>query len=221
MKSGVVLVAAGSGRRFGQSLPKQFLSIAGKPLFLHSLDVFNKCPRVKEIVVVVAKCFFHKVTKRVERLGTRKTIKVVLGGSFRGASVRNGVKAISPKLDVLLVHDAARPGVTPDIVKRVEDAAFKKGAALAAWPLPDTLKRGSKTGRVIKTIPRENLWLAQTPQGFRMNIARQFLLKPKKNATDDVELVERRNIPVALVLGSPTNLKVTYSHDLKFCEGFL
>jgi 2-C-methyl-D-erythritol 4-phosphate cytidylyltransferase len=131
------------------------------------------------------------------------------------------VRALSLDLDVILVHDTARPLVSRSIIERVARAASKKGAALAAWPLPDTLKSADKAGRVLKTIPRKNLWLAQTPQGFRRDVAMDCLLKPSSTATDDVELAERKGYRVVLVQGAPTNMKVTYPHDFSICEAIL
>jgi 2-C-methyl-D-erythritol 4-phosphate cytidylyltransferase len=215
MKVGAVLLAAGASRRFGGSRPKQFLTLKGGPLFLFSLSAFLRVPSVKEIVVVVPKNFSSSKIPR------DKKIKTVPGGSFRGESVRNGVKALSANIDVVLVHDTARPLVSRDIIERVARAAHKKGAALAAWPLPDTLKWADAGARVKKTIPRKNLWLAQTPQGFRRRVALDCLLKPSATATDDAELAERKGVRVQLVEGAPTNMKVTYPHDFAICEAIL
>jgi 2-C-methyl-D-erythritol 4-phosphate cytidylyltransferase len=111
--------------------------------------------------------------------------------------------------------------ITRDIVERVAQAALKHGAALAAWPLPDTLKWAAANERVKKTVPIKNLWLAQTPQGFKRAVALKCLLKPSRSATDDVELAQRRGVRVQLVKGAPTNIKVTYPHDLDLCRALL
>lgn len=215
LSSGVILLAAGSSTRFGRPVPKQFLRLEREPLFMKSLRVFSAHVSVKHIVVVTQANQFALVHKWIKRL-KKKNISLVAGGSFRGASVRNGMAAMPP-CDVVLVHDSARPLVSREIIRDVERAAQKDGVALAAWPLPDTLKKGKGT-RVQKTIPRANLWLAQTPQGFQFPIAKKCLLEPSISATDDVELAERRGFKVTLVAASPTNMKVTFPTDLLLCQ---
>lgn len=182
------------------------------------LSVFVRMPSVREIVIVSAPDRIRFIEMQVRQLKTKKPIVVVAGGSLRGDSVRNGVRALSKKIDVVLVHDAARALVTSDIVRRVEAAAEKNGVALAAWPLADTLKLATSNLLVKKTIPRQQLWLAQTPQGFRRDVALKCLLKPSATATDDVELAQRKGYKVALVDGSAINFKVTYPTDLKLCR---
>ncbi len=221
-------MAAGAGRRFKMSagqkpprrsvLPKQFLPFDGEPLFMRSVRAFARHPSVEEIVIVHPKGFEGLVRRWVHRLKGRKKILSVKGGAFRGASVRNGVLALSKKIHIILVHDAARPLVTGAIIRRVERAALRNGAALAAWPLPDTLKLSSSSRRVKKTVPRRDLWLAQTPQGFRRDVAIKCLINALPNATDDAALAERRGFKVALVDGASFNLKVTTPEDLKICR---
>jgi 2-C-methyl-D-erythritol 4-phosphate cytidylyltransferase len=148
----------------------------------------------------------------------KKKWSVVDGGRFRGASVRNGYRALSPELSVVLVHDAARPMIDPDVIRRVEKASRETGVALAAWPLPDTLKQATSHRTVRRTIPRDGLWLAQTPQGFRQSVARSCLLHPSPSATDDAALAERKGFSVRLVLGSPMNFKITYPYEMRLCR---
>ncbi len=202
----------------GGEKPKQFLSLNGRPLFMAPFSIFARMPSVREIVVVTSAANRKFVETQLRKSKTRKNVAVVEGGARRGDSVRNGVKALSSFIDVVLVHDAARPMVTADIARRVEVAAKKTGAALAAWPLADTLKLSTTDHRVKKTIPRKQLWLAQTPQGFRRDVALKCLLKPSATATDDVELAQRKGFKVAIVEGSATNFKVTYPTDLNLCR---
>jgi 2-C-methyl-D-erythritol 4-phosphate cytidylyltransferase len=108
--------------------------------------------------------------------------------------------------------------LSPDIVRRVISTTQKRGVALAAWPLSDTLKLTGKAGRVKKTVSRDQFWCAQTPQGFRRAIAEKCLLHPSPTATDDAELAERRGFPVSVVVGSPTNIKVTFPRDLEIAK---
>lgn len=221
MATGVVLLAAGSGNRFGGRVPKQFLPFNGEPLFVASLRVFGSVPSVTEIVLVAPAGRTKELQRRVPRLPARVSVHVVDGGSFRGASVKNGLKALSAAVKIVLVHDSARPMVTADIVRRVESAARRTGCALAAWPLADTLKKEGRRRRVGKTIPRSGLWVAQTPQGFRRDVAIKCLMNPRPGATDDVALAESRRSPVEIVEGSPTNIKVTTPHDLRLCRALL
>lgn len=215
---GVILLAAGSGRRFGGSLPKQFQRVNGVPLLLRSLRVFQTLPFVNDIAVVVSPEHQVRVTSLLKREKGRRPMTVVKGGAYRGASVRNGFFALATTDRVVLVHDSARPLVTADIVRRVFKSALSKGAALAAWPLGDTLKLAARNGRVQKTIPRHQLYLAQTPQGFRRDVAEKCLARPSRTATDDVQLAERRGYPVFVVEGGPSNFKVTYPFDLELCR---
>ena len=218
MRCGVLLLAAGAGRRFGSSISKQFAPFHGVPLFVHSLRVFSVLREVIEIVIVVPKPLVIRIEGFMKKIKINKTIHVISGGSYRGESVRNGLKRLTKKVDLVLVHDAARPLLSADVVRRVMTAAQKRGVALAAWPLSDTLKLAGNNGRVKKTIPRESLWCAQTPQAFRRAIAEKCLLTPSPTATDDTELAERHGIPVWVVVGSPTNIKVTYPRDLEIAK---
>ncbi len=167
----------------------------------------------------------------VRRHGFRKVRAVVEGGRERADSVRRGLRAAPKDTSVVLIHDAARPLVSRDVVERVIAAARRTGAALAAWPVPDTLKESKgrrakgkrqKTGRLLvkRTISRHKLWLAQTPQGFRWPLAER-LMESGGSPTDDVQWAERAGHPVEMVLGSPRNFKVTVPEDFKFCEAIL
>jgi len=219
--TGVVLLAAGTSDRFGLRRPKPLVSLNGEPLFLKSFREFSRLPSVCEISLVVRSGEEKTYQRFLNRFKSKKKIHLISGGRFRGASVRNGVLALSKRVTLILVHDAARPLVNSKIIGRVEKAALKYGAALAAWPLGDTLKLSGKGGRVKKTIPRKNLWLAQTPQGFRRKTALKYLIRPTSEATDDVELVERKGHPVKIVMGDPRNLKVTYPFDLTVCRALV
>jgi 2-C-methyl-D-erythritol 4-phosphate cytidylyltransferase len=212
VSTGVILLAAGIGRRFGGTSPKQFLSLNNKPLYQHSLSVFRRIPSVGEIVLVVSPAKVASFQKM--KFAGLPHMTVTAGGSYRGESVRNGLRAFRTKPSVVLIHDSARPLVDSAMVRNVESAAKKFGVALAAWPLPDTLKE-EKNGMVKRTIPRKNLWLAQTPQGFRWSIAVKCLIHPRPDATDDVDLAQRKGFKVKIVIGSPKAMKVTVPMDLK------
>jgi 2-C-methyl-D-erythritol 4-phosphate cytidylyltransferase len=219
MRAGVVLLAAGIGRRFGGKVPKQFLSLGGHPLFYWPLRTFSKVSEISEIVLVVPSRRQKAIESAVRRWRVRKLKTVVAGGETRNESVCRGVQALSPELDVVLIHDAARALVPVSLVREVARAAARYGASLAAVPVGDTLKRGSPKGLVKETVSRDGLWAAQTPQAFRMNLAHWFR-SPVKQVTDDVQVFEKSGAKVKLVNGSPMNLKVTVPEDFKLCEAY-
>lgn len=221
MSVGVILVAAGRGRRFNAAgVPKQFRPLQGRPLYQWSLGVFERTPEVTSVVVVVPVDRRLSVAKEIARAKFRKVSAVVPGGAERADSVRAGLRALPP-CKVVLIHDAARALVTSEVVVRVARAARRTGAALAAWPVPDTVKEASgKSGAralVRRTVPRAGLWLAQTPQGFRREESRRFF-EISGALTDDVQVFERANRPVEIVLGSAQNFKVTLPEDFALCE---
>lgn len=220
---GVVLVAGGRGRRFGPAArkPKQFLPLAGKPLLYWSLRTFQASPAVSDVVVVVPRDFLAWTGSFLRRQKLSKVSAVVEGGPERADSVWRGYVSLPRRDDVVLVHDAARPLVTREIVTRVAQAARRYGAALAAWPVPDTVKVEGRAAIVRKTMPRQGLWLAQTPQGLRRDWAEKYLPRPGQRFTDDVQRAEKAGRAVQLVLGAPQNFKVTLPEDFKMCERLL
>lgn len=224
MKAAAVVVAAGRGTRFGASRPKQFLPLRGKPLLHWSLRAFQRTKDVTAVVLVVSADRLDWAAAYCRRERLNKVVAVVPGGAERSDSVRNGVMACPAEADVLLIHDAARALVPPDVISKVARAAVKRGAALAAWPVPDTLKLAAEGSfpRVKKTVPRAGLWLAQTPQAFRRDVARKLFSKPApRGMTDDVQLAERAGIPVELVPASSANFKVTLPDDFKMAKALL
>jgi 2-C-methyl-D-erythritol 4-phosphate cytidylyltransferase len=215
----VVLVAAGTGRRFGKA--KQFQRLGGQPLLYWPLRTFDGTPCVKDVVLVVAADRLAWGRRFVKRAGFKKVRAVVSGGRERADSVRAGLAAVSPEIDVVLIHDAARALVSRDIVERVSAAAQRNGAALAARPVADTVKGAVAKGNrsfVKRTIPRGGLWLAQTPQGFRADVAARIAPRLSSSLTDDVQAAERLGIPVEIVLGSAQNFKVTVPEDFELCR---
>lgn len=212
-------MAAGSGRRFGGE--KQFHVLNGRPLLAWPLRTFEKTPGIDEVVLVVAKERVGWARRFVNRSGFKKVAAVVPGGRERADSVRAGLAAVSSKRRVVLIHDAARALVSRDIVERVIVAARRSGAALAARPVADTVKRAVPKGDrfiVKQTLPRSGLWLAQTPQGFRGEVAHRIAPRLSSHLTDDVQAAERLGIPVEIVLGSARNFKVTVPEDFALCR---
>jgi 2-C-methyl-D-erythritol 4-phosphate cytidylyltransferase/2-C-methyl-D-erythritol 2,4-cyclodiphosphate synthase len=211
---GAIVAAAGAGLRAG--VAKQWLALGGETVLRRSARLLAGCDLVDDLVVVVPPG--EEARGQAELAGLGKGARAVAGGAARADSVRNGLAAL-PGCAVVLVHDAARPFATPDLVRRVAEAASAGGAALAAVQVTDTVKRaaGEAAPRVAETLDRSALWLAQTPQGFR----RDLLLRGyaaagagASAATDECALVERLGAPVTLVPGEAGNFKLTTPDDV-------
>lgn len=213
----VIIAAAGESKRLKARVRKPYLTINGKPLLLHNIQIFSRIPSVKEIIIAIN----AKDRTRAQRLARdvkAVPVRLVTGGATRQESVANGLKAVSPNSRFILVHDAARPFVAkPDIIRLIKTVR-RSGAAILAVPVVDTIKRASQTeGQLMieETItPRKSLWAAQTPQGFRKEILVKALSHPLKDATDDSFMVEMMGYPVTVVQGSAENIKVTTPVDL-------
>jgi 2-C-methyl-D-erythritol 4-phosphate cytidylyltransferase len=216
----VILPAAGRSSRFAdRHYKKPFATLEGRAVWLHSAQRFLARDDVKQLLVVISpedrEHFDQKFAANVAVLG----IDVVDGGAERADSVARALALVKPEIDLVAVHDAARPCIADELIARVFEAAAAGGAAIVALPVAATLKRVAAEGTIRETVPREGLWEAQTPQVFR----RQLLLDAYAqrggfNATDEAQLVERLGHPVAVVRGSPLNLKITTQEDLRLAE---
>ncbi len=210
-----IIAAGGSGRRLGAAKPKQLIDIGGGSILHHSVHAFHRHPRIDDIVVVLpqgtATAFaFDGAGGRTPELRT------AVGGARRQDSVANAFDMVSERTDVVLIHDAARPFVTADLIDRTIDAAAAHGAAIAALQSRDTVKRVDASGTIVDTIPRETIYLAQTPQGFRRDVlARAVAIgRAGVEATDEALLAERAGYTVYVVDGDPGNMKITTEEDL-------
>jgi len=220
-----VVPAGGCGERMVSNVPKQFLTLGAVPLLVHALQSFESSSIITEIILVVpeedcAYCRDHILPI----YGLKKISRIVGGGRRRQDSVLNGVQATNQNSDIVVIHDAARPFVTEKMIIDVIKAARKHGAAIAAVPLRDTVKRVSGDGLINETLSREELWAAQTPQAFQ----REILLRAHEqgkadgvDATDDAFLVERMGLSVSIVEGSSRNIKVTRPEDLQMGQAIL
>ncbi len=219
--TGVIVAAAGEGRRLGFALPKALVPLAGLPLFLHSVRTFSSLAFVREIVLVLPGEWIDRVRARHGReLMRRKVIAMVAGGARRQDSVLEGLEATTAP--VILVHDAARPLVSRRAVKDVAVAAARHGAAVLAAPAVDTVKIADDRGRVLETPDRSKVWLAQTPQGFRRRVLlNAYRLNGDRDATDDVQLVERARGKVMIVPSDNANFKITTPEDLSRAKKLL
>jgi 2-C-methyl-D-erythritol 4-phosphate cytidylyltransferase / 2-C-methyl-D-erythritol 2,4-cyclodiphosphate synthase len=215
MHVAAILAAAGLGTRIGGDLPKQFRDLGdGTDMLRRSLRTLVECPLVTEIVVA----FPPDRVADVDSLGGRKPIVSVAGGPRRQDSVANALAKVSDVADLIVIHDAARPFASLDLFERTIRAAASHGAAIAALPVTDTVKQvaGANHGKVIRaTLPRETIYLAQTPQAFKREVLAQALANGAELvATDEAMLVERAGMPVHIVEGEPGNIKVTTPDDL-------
>ncbi len=196
--------------------PKPWVPLAGKPLFLHALESFHALPWVGRIVLVTERKLRARADALVRERGLRKVVRVVAGGERRQDSVANGLAALRPgRRAAVLIHDSARPFPDPRVAKEVAREALRHGAALAAVPATDTVKREGAGGFASGTLPRRGLWLAQTPQGVRGDMVpflRRALAGP--DVTDDVQALEQAGVRVKLVRGTRAALKVTEPEDL-------
>ncbi|HYM25395.1 MAG TPA: 2-C-methyl-D-erythritol 4-phosphate cytidylyltransferase [Vicinamibacterales bacterium] len=207
-----IIAAGGSGTRLGGPTPKQLLDIGGRSMLAHSVGAFDAHPRVSEIIVVVPAS--DRSADGLALPPGTKPRAIVAGGLRRQDSVANGFMRVSPKADVVLVHDAARPFVSADLIDRTIDAAARHGAVIPALEASDTVKRAAG-GRVVETIPRETVFLAQTPQGFRRAVLEQAIKAGGDAvATDEAALAERAGHAVHVVSGDPANVKITTQSDL-------
>ena len=213
-----IIVAAGSGTRFGSEVPKQFLEINGKPMISHSIAAFENAAEIDEIVLVVS----PETMERAEVLRSSKVSAVVPGGPFRVQSVRNGFCVADKSSSVVAVHDAARPLVLPDEIDEVVKRASEIGAACFTMPVTDTIKEIER-GIITRTIDRETLRRAATPQAFKYEILEQALSDSDVDAfaTDECFLVEKLGYDIACVDGSTQNIKITYPEDLLIAEAIV
>jgi 2-C-methyl-D-erythritol 4-phosphate cytidylyltransferase len=215
-----IIVAAGSGKRFGGEKPKQFFELAGKPVVVHALQAFENCASVDEIVLVLAENEINDFRQMSAQDGFGKLKTVVVGGHTRAISVLKGLKAVSPDTEIVAVHDGARPLVTPEEITRTIEKARETGAAILVAPMTDTIKE--ITGdKIVGTIERRHLRRALTPQCFQVEILRRAFEEftdVNEIATDESFLVEKLGVAVSIVEGSPRNIKITVPEDLVLAE---
>lgn len=217
---GVVIAAAGQGKRMGGPVKKQFIELAEKPVLLHTLDLFAELEYVREMVVVTAE---EDVERTRELLSSYPHIRVIPGGAERQDSVYLGLTALCFS-DYVLIHDGARPFLSRLTLERLIDTVRSKRAAILAVPVKDTIKRTDETGIVMDTPPRQSLWAVQTPQAFALSdilAAHEQARQDGFLGTDDASLIERLGQAVHVVEGEYTNIKLTTPDDLVFGEAIL
>ena len=217
---GVIIAAAGQSSRFQDpNYKKPFAPLAGRPVWLHSAEKFTDRSDVKQVVVVVSpedrEAFVEKFGASLAFMG----IGLAEGGSHRAESVRRGLEKLSGDIDMVAIHDAARPCLATAWIDRVFDAGARTGAAILAIPVVGTLKRVNADKLITETVDRSGLWEAQTPQVFsRELLTRAFAARKADLPTDEAQLVEATGQKVTVVPGSPINLKITSREDLRLAE---
>jgi 2-C-methyl-D-erythritol 4-phosphate cytidylyltransferase/2-C-methyl-D-erythritol 2,4-cyclodiphosphate synthase len=213
-----IIAAGGRGTRFGGDRPKQLLTLAGRPILERSVEAFLRSSLVHDIVVALPPDLVVVLPEYLRRADRR--VEIVEGGARRQDSVANAFARVAGRADVVIIHDAARPLVSGDLIRRTIEAAVETGAAIAAVRAQDTVKRGDASGLVTGTLPRDEVYLAQTPQAFRTSVLRDALAMAEQvgAATDEAMLAERAGHRVKLVAGDPRNLKITTPEDLAMAE---
>lgn len=212
-----IIAAAGAGRRLGGAVPKQLLAIGGRSLLEQTVAAFEAHPGVRDLIVVLPRDLAAEPPGYLQ--AACKPVQIVAGGARRQDSVANAFDRVPADTDIVLVHDAARPFVTADLIARAIDGAARYGAAIVATPATDTIKRIAAPGDspvIVETMARETIYLAQTPQAFRRDVlgAAVALGRSGVEATDEAMLAERAGHPVRLVQGDPANVKITTASDL-------
>ncbi len=213
-----IIAAGGRGARFGGDRPKQLLTLGGRPILQHSVEAFVRSDRIAEIVVALPPDLAANPPAYLR--GSIKPIQIVEGGERRQDSVANAFARVSASSELIVIHDAARPMVSADLIGRTIDAAAEHGAAIAALQATDTVKRGNADRVIVGTLPRTEIFLAQTPQVFRTGVLRDALAlaHASADATDEATLAEQAGHHVRLVEGDPRNVKITTPADLEMAE---
>ncbi|MFL6274813.1 MAG: 2-C-methyl-D-erythritol 4-phosphate cytidylyltransferase [Blastocatellia bacterium] len=216
-----VIPAAGIGARMHADRAKQMMELRGVPLLVHTLRRFEACDVVHQVILVLQPNLTSDVLALISRHNLKKIARVVGGGAERQDSVYRGLQVINPETaGIVAVHDAVRPFVRPDEIRQVIERAEASGAALLALAATDTIKQVHR-GRVQRTLDRKRIYHAQTPQAFRYEVIKSAYDRAYAEgytATDDAQLVERAGHRVAVVEGSPINIKITRPFDLRVAE---
>lgn len=217
-----VIVGAGKGTRMNMDINKQYIDVGGRPVLARTLEAFEACDAVDEIILVVntQDIIFCKQAL-IDSFGFKKVKTIVAGGEERQDSVYNGLREVSEGCDIVLIHDGARPFVRQEDIERSIDAAAEHGAACVAVPVKDTIKIADTQGFVDSTPERSALWAVQTPQTFRYRLicsAYENTRKQQCKVTDDCMIVEAIGHKVKLVQGSYSNIKITTAEDLAVAE---
>ena len=225
MTVAALIVAAGQGVRMGSTQRKQFLLLSGRPILSHTIERFNVCPEVDLIMVAVPAEEIDYCNRQIlSALPVSKEIRLVPGGARRQDSVRNGLEALGADAQIVLIHDGVRPLVRPALIAACIQGAYKYGACIPAMEITDTLKQKDASDTIVRTVPREGLYAAQTPQAFQTDLILQAHRRATQEgwqATDDASLVEHMGVCVHIIPGVRSNIKITTPEDLRWAEMLL
>jgi 2-C-methyl-D-erythritol 4-phosphate cytidylyltransferase len=221
-----VIPAAGAGVRMARKKAKQFLEIHGKPMLALTMERFQLSQAIHTIIAVVPSDQIHFCrTEMVEKYNLTKVVKVVAGGNRRQDSVRMGIEASEGRCEIVLIHDGVRPFIDEPLIERVVAAATMHRAVIAALPAKETVKEVDENGFVVTTYDRKSVWSVQTPQAFRyediLKGHRLALEQGWGEVTDDALLIERMGIPIKVVQGSESNIKITTPLDFELADFLL
>ena len=219
MFTSVIIPAAGTGERMGGTVRKQFLSLNGKPIIIHTLERFQACAAVDEILIAIQPSERLQMESLVRDFRLSKVSRVVDGGRRRQDSVSNALEHVRGEADIVVVHDGVRPFIRQKIILASIEKARVHSAAVVAVRVKDTIKIGNHEGQFERTLDRSELWAAQTPQAFAKDLLRRAYEKAAREeveATDDSSLVELLNVKPSIVEGSFENIKITTPDDLEF-----
>jgi len=217
MSTSVIIPAAGFGERMGAPVSKQFLSLHGKPILVYTLERFQLCAAVDEIIIAAQPATHAQIEFLIAEFHIAKVSKIAEGGRRRQDSVNSALRFVDPASDIVIIHDGVRPFIQQKIILESIEQAKLFSAAVVAVRVKDTVKIGNEEGRFVKTLDRSVLWMAQTPQTFQRQLVLDAYEKATREnieATDDASLVEVLNVHPAIVQGSFDNIKITTPDDL-------
>lgn len=225
MSTTVIIPAAGSGKRFGNPIPKQFLLLGEIPILARTLTVFEQTPEVDSVVLAVHSDFIEKTWEIIREFSIEKVSEIVAGGSERQFSILNALQTSSAQSsDIILVHDAVRPFIFPEFVAKIINSAEEFGAVAPGIPVKDTIKVLSQKFFAEKTLERDNLRAIQTPQGFQRELLTKSYEKALENkfvGTDDASVAEFAGFSVKIIEGLEQNFKITSPMDFALAEVLL
>jgi 2-C-methyl-D-erythritol 4-phosphate cytidylyltransferase len=225
MRTLAIILAAGVGKRMGAATNKQLLLLDNKPIIVHTLQVFEDCRTIDGVYLVVNQKDLPVVQEEIlETYRFNKVMKLVIGGRLRQDSVRNGLEAIEHPCDIVVIHDGARPFITPSFIEKGIFLMEMFDAIIPAIPVKDTIKVVSKEGFVVKTLERDSLWHVQTPQTFKFDLISKAYkdgVTKKLYGYDDATFLEYSGKKVKVIEGSSYNIKITTPEDLIMAKGIL
>jgi len=220
-----LIPAAGRGKRMGAEKPKALLPLGDRPILIHTLQKFEDCPQVDEVLPLLPPGEgMDWAGESVRRFGLKKVYQILPGGEERQDSVYRGLQALRGKADWVIIHDGVRPFVSPELIQQVLSETRRWKAVVVALPASETIKEGSPENEVVRTVDRRRLWMIQTPQSFEYPLILRAHEEARREGflgTDDASLVERLGIPVKILRGSRFNFKITTPEDLVLAEAFL